>query len=115
MAIHKNRYWKTADGLTLDAGPFVAALEYASGQCATVIGKPSRTFFETAAGSMGLGLGDVAMVGDDLESDVAGAQAAGATGILVRTGKFQETELERSLVRPDYVIDSVAALPGILR
>ncbi len=114
VAIQRNRYWKTADGLTLDAGPFVAALEYATGKTAHLVGKPSPAFFDAAARSLRLQAAEVAMVGDDLEGDVAGAQAAGALGILVRTGKFRSVELEESPVRPDLVVDSVAALPGLL-
>ncbi len=115
LALHRNRYWKTADGLTLDVGAFVAAFEYATGRTAELVGKPSRPMFEAAARSMGLEVADVAMVGDDLQADVVGAQAAGCLGILVRTGKFSSEELEASDVRPDLVIESLAALPGLLR
>jgi FMN phosphatase YigB (HAD superfamily) len=62
------------DGLTLDAGPFVAALEYASGKTALVVGKPEPAFFEAALRDLGREAHEVAMVGDDAESDVAGAQ-----------------------------------------
>ena len=89
VALQKNRYWQTADGLTLDAGAFVAALEFAAGRPATVVGKPSAAFFQGAADSMGLALADVTVVGDDIDSDVRGALAAGAQGVLVRTGKFR--------------------------
>src|SRR3712207_839234 len=86
LALQKNRYWRAEDGLSLDAGPFVAALEYASGKSATVVGKPERNFFRLALKDMGLEPQEVAMVGDDAEADVAGAQAAGLKGIRVRTG-----------------------------
>ena len=111
VAIQKSRYWKTADGLSLDAGPFVAALEYATGTEAVVVGKPSPEFFTAAAASLGLSPGDVAMVGDDARSDVAGAQAAGCLGILVRTGKYRAGDEDRTAQAPDAVIDSVADLP----
>jgi HAD superfamily hydrolase (TIGR01458 family) len=114
VALQKNRYWSTSSGLALDAGPFVAALEYATSRSATVIGKPSREFFETAARSMGLELAEVAMVGDDAVADVAGAQAAGAIGILVRTGKHAADAQARTSVRPDATIDSIADLPALL-
>ncbi len=114
VAIHRNRYWRTEHGLTLDAGPFVAALEYATGQVAKTIGKPSPEFFEAAAGSMGLETSDVAMVGDDLSADVAGAQAAGARAVLVRTGKFREEDLATTGTLPDFVIDSIRDLPALL-
>jgi HAD superfamily hydrolase (TIGR01458 family) len=107
LALQKNRYWRTDEGLSLDAGPFVAALEYASGKTATVVGKPERDFFRLALEDMGLDQGEVAMVGDDAESDVAGAQAAGLVGVLVKTGKYRQG-FEGT---PDLVLESVAALP----
>ena len=92
----------------------VAALEYAAGVTATLVGKPSAPMFETAAASMGLRPADIAVAGDDVVSDVGGVQAVGAIGILVRTGKFRAGDLERSGVTPDLVVDSVADLPGAL-
>ena len=110
VALQRNRYWRTEDGLSLDAGPFVAALEYASGKSATVVGKPEKSFFRLALQDLGLEAPDVAMVGDDAEADVAGAQAAGLKGVQVRTGKYRpETE-----GAPDLLLDSVAALLGAL-
>jgi phospholysine phosphohistidine inorganic pyrophosphate phosphatase len=114
VALHKNRYWKTGGGLCLDAGAFVAALEYATSRPATLVGKPSRPLFEAAARHMGLGLEDVAMIGDSLSSDIAGAKRVGSQGILVRTGKFSADEVSRSVVKPDLIVDSLAAVPGLL-
>ena len=110
IALQKNRYWRTAEGLSLDAGPFVAALEYASGKNAAVVGKPEPSFFRLALEDMGLGPNEVAMVGDDAEADVAGAQAAGLIGIQVRTGKYR-SETEGT---PDLLLGSVADLPDAL-
>src|SRR3712207_5356153 len=110
IALQRNRYWRKENGLALDAGPFVAALEYASGQSATVVGKPEKGFFRLALEDLGLEAHEVAMVGDDAEADVAGAQAAGLHGILVKTGKYHpEAEGE-----PDLLLDSVASLPEAL-
>ena len=114
VATHTNRFWRTADGPTLDAGPFVAALEYATGASATVVGKPSTEFFEYAARSIGLGPADVVMVGDDLVNDVAGIQALGGKGILLRTGKYSQSELDDSDIQPDLVLDSIADLPSVI-
>jgi HAD superfamily hydrolase (TIGR01458 family) len=111
VATHTNRFWRTADGPTLDAGPFVAALEYATGARATVVGKPSAEFFRYAARSIGLEPVAVAMVGDDLANDVGGIQALGGTGVLLRTGKFSQSELDDSECQPDVVLDSIADLP----
>lgn len=114
VALHRNRYWKTGGALVLDAGAFVAALEYATGRRATLVGKPSRAMFEAAARSMGLELPQVAMVGDDLQADIAGSQALGCPAYLVRTGKFRAAELAAAETTPDRVLDSLAALPDLL-
>jgi HAD superfamily hydrolase (TIGR01458 family) len=114
IALQKNRYWRTEDGLSLDAGPFVAALEYASGKKAVVVGKPEEGFFRLAVEDLGLEAHEVAMVGDDAEVDVAGSQAAGLKGIQVKTGKYRPGVEGR----PDLVLESFAELPealGILR
>jgi ribonucleotide monophosphatase NagD (HAD superfamily) len=102
------------DGLSLSAGPFVSALEFATGKQAIVMGKPSKSFFELALQDMNLHPYQVAMVGDDIYSDIAGAHSAGMTGILVRTGKFREEILQNSPIRPDAIIDSIANLKEIV-
>jgi ribonucleotide monophosphatase NagD (HAD superfamily) len=78
------------------------------------VGKPSPSFFAAALSSLGVSASAAAVVGDDLESDVGGAQAAGMRGILVRTGKFRAEELARAAGSPDAVIDSLAELPALL-
>ncbi len=111
IALSRDRYWRRGEELALDAGPFVVGLEYASSRPAILVGKPSASFFRTAVESLGLGGAPaVAMIGDDLWSDVRGAQEAGYQGWLVRTGKFHPEALERSGVEPDRILDSVADL-----
>jgi len=113
IALSKNRYWQTAGGeLSLDAGPFVAALEYASGKRSTVIGKPERAFFQLALKNLGLPAETVVMVGDDPELDIQGAQAAGLRGILVETGRHRPDA--EPPFRPDLILPSVAQLPEVL-
>ena len=110
IAAAKNRYFKDDDGmLSMDAGGFVEALEFASGKEAMIIGKPSKTFFHLAVASMGLKPHEVLMVGDDIESDIKGAQEAGLKTALVKTGKFQKSDLEKGIV-PDILLDDVTAL-----
>jgi HAD superfamily hydrolase (TIGR01450 family) len=113
LALSRDRYFRAADGLRLDAGPFVAALEYAVGREATVVGKPSSAYYAEALAAVGAtGHAErVAMIGDDLWSDVAGAQRAGCQGWLVRTGKFREESLRQSGITPDRILDSIADLP----
>ncbi|CAA9467343.1 MAG: HAD-superfamily subfamily IIA hydrolase, hypothetical 2 [uncultured Rubrobacteraceae bacterium] len=113
VALSKNRYWQRAGGgLSLDAGPFVAALEYASGRRALAVGKPEQAFFELALRDLGLPPGAVAMVGDDPEPDIGGALAAGLRAILVETGRYRPGA--ESFARPDLVLESVARLPEAL-
>jgi HAD superfamily hydrolase (TIGR01458 family) len=112
VAMHRNLYWKTADGFELDAGAYVAGLEAATGTHAVICGKPAAAFFQAALHVLGIDAGRAAMVGDDIVNDVEGARAAGLTGILVRTGKFRDDDLERGT--PDAVVDSLADVPGWL-
>jgi HAD superfamily hydrolase (TIGR01458 family) len=114
IALQKNRFWLTADGLSLDAGPFVAAIEYASGTQAFVVGKPSAGFFDSVLEDLGRERGEVAMVGDDIESDIGGALDAGLRAVLVRTGKYREEFVAASGIEPTATIDSIAELPAAL-
>ena len=114
IALEKDRYWMAHDGLSLSAGPFVQALEFASGKTATVMGKPSKTFFDLALRDMGLLYNQVAMIGDDISTDIGGAHNAGMKSILVRTGKFREDALKSATVKPTHIIDSIAFLKDIL-
>ena len=114
IALQKNRYWETAEGLSLDAGPFVAALEYATGREAEVIGKPSGAFFELALSDLGVDAGHAAMVGDDVEADIGGALDAGLAGILVRTGKYREELVRETGIEPTATVDSIAEVPALL-
>jgi HAD superfamily hydrolase (TIGR01458 family) len=114
LAMHRGFYWKTDQGLMLDAGAFVRGLEEAAGVEATLVGKPARSFFDAALDVLGVARNEVAMVGDSIHSDVMGAQEAGIRGVLVRTGSFRPEQLRDARPGPDAVIDSVAELPQLL-
>lgn len=114
ICVHRNKYWQTADGLHMDIGAFVAGLEYVTGAQALVMGKPSVDFFRQALDSLQLPAGQVAIVGDDVEVDIGGGQAAGLQGILVRTGKYREALVRQSGVTPQQILPSIAALPDLL-
>ena len=109
LALQKNRYWHDGERIRIDAGPFVAALEYAAEVTAEVVGKPSAGFFELALADLGLPPSAVVMVGDDVRTDCAGARAVGCRSVLVRTGKFRSGDL-RHEPGPDVVLDSVVDL-----
>src|SRR5215471_3815740 len=111
IALGMTRYWMAADGIALDVAPFVIALEHASGRKAVVFGKPSAAFFRAAADRLHLLPRQILMIGDDIEADVGGAQAAGLKAALVKTGKFRAADLDHA-IRPEIVLDSVADLPG---
>jgi HAD superfamily hydrolase (TIGR01458 family) len=125
IGMHRNPWWLTPDGPTLDSGAFVAGLEFATGRRATVIGKPSPAFFRAAsaeliAGLPGAARHDLAMVGDDVFSDVLAAQRLGLRGVFVRTGKHGDSELRAAAARrrgggvPDAVAPSLAAVVAAL-
>jgi HAD superfamily hydrolase (TIGR01458 family) len=114
LALERDRFWMASDGLSLSAGPFVAALEYATGKTAMVMGKPAPAFFSLAMQDMHLTPSETAMIGDDIATDIGGAQQAGMQGILVRTGKFRDDAVRNSPITPGRIIDSVADLQEIL-
>ena len=114
IALQKNRYWLRGDGLALDAGPFVAALEYAADSTATTVGKPAQAFFEQALEAAGVAAGEAVMVGDDIESDIGGALAAGVGAVLVRTGKYREDRVAATGITPTATVGSIADVPRLL-
>ena len=114
IALEKDRYWKDADALSLGAGAFIAGSEYASGVQAGLMGKPSPDFFRMALHSLGVLPGESLMVGDDISSDIGGAQIMGIGGVLVMTGKCSQDVLDNSRIRPAFIISSVASLPGLI-
>jgi HAD superfamily hydrolase (TIGR01458 family) len=110
LALSRDRYWHDGIKLTMDCGGYVAALEYATGRESVLAGKPSAEFYRQVLASFGDGMAaaDVIMVGDDIRSDVGGAQAAGMRGWLVETGKFSRDAVEASGITPDRIIPSIA-------
>jgi HAD superfamily hydrolase (TIGR01458 family) len=114
IAIHKNRFWQTEHGLRMDIGGFIEGLEYTSGVKATIIGKPSADFFRLALADMGLEPNQAVIIGDDIDVDIGGGQQVGLKGILVKTGKYRQSYVAASAVRPDFIIDSIEDLPDLL-
>ncbi|XP_066270138.1 haloacid dehalogenase-like hydrolase domain-containing protein 2 isoform X1 [Branchiostoma lanceolatum] len=106
IAIHKARYYKKSDGLSMGPGPFVTGLEYATDVKATVVGKPETTFFREALKTLGCSPEEALMIGDDVRDDVGGAQVAGMAGILVKTGKYRPGDEGKINPPPTAVCDS---------
>ena len=114
IALHKNKYCRRDGKLTLDLGPFVQALEYACSKTAILIGKPEINFFKLALEDMNLSNNEVVMIGDDIISDIGGAKNNNITAIQVRTGKYQQADESNSFVQPDFRINSIVDLPGLI-
>lgn len=114
VGMHRNLFWKTTAGWELDAGAYLVGLEQAAGIRATICGKPEPTYFASALEALGTQADRTAMVGDDVVSDVLGAQATGLTGILVKTGKYRPGDESSPEGVPDLVADSFADVPSLL-
>lgn len=109
----RDRVYRREERLVLDVGPFVAALEYASGATALLAGKPSPVMYDAAVARLGLSAGArarVLMLGDDMHSDIAGAQQAGLMAWAVETGKFSSPDAARAGITPDRIIPGLDAL-----
>ena len=109
--LHRNRWWQTKHGPMLDSGAFVAGLEFAAQVEAIVLGKPSSAYFAAACEALDADPHMTWMIGDDVESDIAGAQGTGLRTVLVRTGKFRPDAVERARSQPDGIVSSIGQLP----
>jgi HAD superfamily hydrolase (TIGR01458 family) len=116
IAMHKNKFWNTPkDGLLLDAGSFIKAIEFAVGREALLIGKPSPLYFQSALEILRLDRTEkFLMLGDDLETDIIGAQKLDSKAILVYTGKTDKMMAQNSLVKPDYEADNLVEVIELL-
>ena len=112
--LHKNKWWQTSRGPMLDSGAFVAGLEYVTGVEATVLGKPSPSYFAAALDALDAEPELTWLVTDDVEADVRGARLFGMKTALVRTGKFRPEALESAASSPDMVVSSLATFPALL-
>jgi HAD superfamily hydrolase (TIGR01458 family) len=112
--LHKNKWWQTSRGPMLDGGAFVAGLEYATGVEATVLGKPSPSYFAAALDALDAEPELTWLVTDDVEADVRSARLFGMRTALVRTGKFRPETLESADPPPDIVVSSLAHFPALL-
>ena len=121
IGMHRNGWWLTPDGPTLDSGAFVAGLEFATGRPASIVGKPSASFFAQGVRDLRKEAGrdlartEIAMVGDDVRTDVRAAQRAGLRGILVLSGKHGEADIDAAAAErggrwPDAVAPDLVAV-----
>lgn len=115
IAMHKNKYWNPHGELLIDAGAFIEGIEYSTNKKATLIGKPSKLYFETALNKIGCSLeNNFYMIGDDAENDVIAAQKIGGTGVLIYTGKTKYPLKLQLDSKPDFEVHSLIEMIGVL-
>ncbi|KAM9070100.1 phospholysine phosphohistidine inorganic pyrophosphate phosphatase isoform X2 [Sarcophilus harrisii] len=108
LSLGKGRYYKETDGLMLDVGPYMRALEYACDIHAEVVGKPAPEFFRAALKEMGTEAHETLMIGDDIVGDVGGARCCGMRALQVRTGKFRPSDEHHPEVQADGYVNNLA-------
>lgn len=113
IALQKGLYWFSSEGMFLDCGAFVTLLEAAAGKTAKIMGKPNETFFKIALESLQCSPSEAIVVGDDITSDIVGADRMRMRSILVKTGKFKPDQLENPIAKPTWVLNSIAELPNL--
>ena len=110
IALHQNKYCMRDGQVSLDLGPFVRAIEYASNKKSILMGKPEKNFFDLAIKDMEISKEAVFMIGDDIISDIKGAKDFGIKAIQVKTGKYQKEDCSDKFTQPDLRIDSIINL-----
>ena len=114
FATGRDAVFPASEGPRPGTGAILAGVETAGGVAAVVVGKPEPIVFEIARELLA-GCERVGVIGDDLIADIAGAKRAGLGAILVLTGTTGRHDLERAGIRPDLVLESLAALPEVMR
>ena len=128
IGMHRNPWWLTPDGPTLDSGAMVTGLEFATERPARILGKPAAAFFREATAELAatvraadgsrLVRRDVAMVGDDLRSDIQAARRLGIRAVLVLTGKHGLADVDTAGAaggrRPDAIAADLRAVVAAL-
>lgn len=114
VALQQGRYFLSCGRQHLDTGAIVAALEFATGVTAELVGKPSPTFLRLALAPLDAAAhGEVWVVGDDPTSDIAMGEAFGAITVQVRTGKYSLEDPVRT-VAATHIVDSLVDVPALL-
>lgn len=111
ISTNPDKTFPSEEGLIPGAGALLAALQAASGAEPEVIGKPQPTMFRVALELLDSPPEQALVVGDRLDTDIAGAQNAGLRSLLILTGVTRREELEQSAIQPDAVFDG---LPDLL-
>lgn len=114
LALSKTKYYFQNDGISINTGAFVSMFENACDKEAILLGKPSKEFFNIALSHLGSISSKTLVVGDDFTVDVVGAKSINAISVLVKTGHYNEDLINKSKVKPDYIIEDITKLPSLL-
>ena len=113
ISLHQNKYCVRNNEISLDLGPFVKAIEYASNKNAVLMGKPNKNFFDLVIKDLNSHHENILMIGDDIRSDIEGGNHAGLKTIQVKTGKYQSSDDQNSL-QPDARIENINEVLNLL-
>jgi phospholysine phosphohistidine inorganic pyrophosphate phosphatase len=107
LSLGTGKFYQRTDGPCIDVGAFTTALIYATGCKHIEMGKPSKEYFHNALEALGEKAEDVVMIGDDIISDIGGAQKLGMRGIQVRTGKYMKSWENHPEVNPTLISNNL--------
>jgi HAD superfamily hydrolase (TIGR01457 family) len=111
IATNADKTFPSEKGLLPGAGTMIAAISTASGKDPDIIvGKPSKHIFEITLKNIGLRKEEVLVVGDRIDTDIEGAHKAGISSLLILTGVTSKEEVEKSQIKPDFVLSSLKEL-----
>lgn len=115
IAANLDKVFPAEQDLRPGAGAIVGAFRGMGFEPDVLCGKPDGRAMERAFELRGFATGeDLLMIGDQLETDILGAQRVGVDSVLVLTGVSTEADIEATGIRPTYVIENLSGLEPIL-
>lgn len=115
IATNDDPAYPVEDGFLPGAGAIVASLAYSTGKRPLIIGKPEPYMLDLIVEEHGVKKEGALMVGDQLSTDILMAKKEGMRSALVLTGVSSRAEALQGRIRPDFVVDSIREIPGIIR
>jgi 4-nitrophenyl phosphatase len=106
---------RTDEGIHPGTGAIVAAVAAGSGVAPIVIGKPRRALFDQAVAAMKLPPGEVVVIGDSVDTDIAAAANAGLRSVLLLTGVSTRADAARAAHAPTWIAEDYDALAEIIQ